>query len=776
MKLSLAWIFDHIHGSWKAIDVTKLIEKFNVTIAEVDCAKHITFVPEEFSLVRVDQIKGEQIIVFDFEHQTVHELPLRSDAKEGDFFILKKENNAWRWAQLTDWFSSKSNLISAVSCQEKDRAGGWKKELDTEDWIIEIENKSITHRPDLWGQRGMAREIATLAKMDLVDENSLFANVPVQEEAATFTATAKVPFSSKITNRQVCDRFSFLSIPAIESVPSNPAMAFRLARVDARPIDFIVDATNYVMLETGQPIHAFDAQTITKSIEPVFAQAGEKLTLLDGEQITLTNQDLVIADGTHKPLALAGVMGGKATGVTQNTKSLLVESAHFDATTIRLTATRHKKRTDASARFEKNIDPMGNVNALRRFAFLLEKQYASSVTMNGIVSLGAPTKDIIITVKHNFLQERVGVTFDSYFVIETLTKLGFGVRSSGQQDAIEYHVDVPAYRRQHIHLPEDILEEVVRFYGFEHIVPQNPTRPMLRHKAEWVYKKRLIKNMLAFSFGAREVNNYNLYDEDFLQKINYMPHNAAAVKNPVSDRAFKLVTSLMPHLLKNIEQNKATQSHIRLFEWNRCWHKKHNEVIEKQMVAGIVYQKDTPIDFYQMKYEFSKLFDALSFSIEWHKASEELEPWFHRYQTAQLLHNGVVIGNAGMVSPAFLHSVTEGNAFIFEFDAQQLIGNNEPVKKFVPLSKFPKSSFDISMLIPLATTTRTVIDAIKQVDARIVDVDLIDFFEKEAWLEHRSITVRCAIQDEEKTLTKEDIDAIYQRITALLIKQGAQIR
>ena len=266
-----------------------------------------------------------------------------------------------------------------------------------------------------------------------------------------------------------------------------------------------------------------------------------------------------------------------------------------------------------------------------------------------------------------------------------------------------------------------------------------------------------------------------MFDEQFLSQLSWEPDDAVAVENPISQHWIRLVTTLMPHLLKNISENAATHHRLRFFEWNRVWHKEGDHVVERKSLAGIWYDKKASVDFYQEKDNIRILFNALGISVTWTKAQLDL-PWWSAYQTALLTIDDQSIGYAGKIDPAFLATVAEGEAFIFELNGTQLLELPSTQKRFAALAKYPATSLDVSMLVPVDVTVDQIAQHIKRSDGRIFHVELVDFYEKKEWVNERSITMRFYARDPEKTLTKEDIDHVHNHVLISLKELDATIR
>lgn len=769
MKISIRWIFDHIDSSWNTVDIAHLVKVFNEKTAEIEHVDRITVDLSHLTLLRVTQVHEDGIIGLDIASGAECSLPARSGVKVGDCYSIRTNDGACKWAMLSDFASEKEGLFPAIHGEDQ-ALKDWKHAFEAEDVILHVDNKSVTHRPDLWGHRGFAREIAALLDLPFADEKHCLAAKNVQAYDHTAQPTQDNPFTIAIKDTERCKRFAGLYFSSIDHQASALWMAARLARIDARPIDFIVDATNYVMFDVSQPLHAFDAAKIpTRTIEAQRARPGQKLKLLDDQTIELTDQDTIISDG-DRPLALAGVMGGKDAGVSAQTKTLFLESANFNATGIRRSSVRFKVRSEASARFEKTLDPNQNITGILRFLRLLDDAHLPYTCSGSIASLGTIVHPIEIAISHAYIERHIGTKIDTDFVIKTLQKIQFGV----QHHDGEYRITVPTYRAtKDIGIKEDIVEEIARFYGYDAIPERLPEKITRAHSLEHVYRLRSIKQVCAYSMVMREVYNYAFFDEPFLNAIGWEPRDSVAVKNPVSERYRRLVTTLIPGLLQSLESNN-TEDTLRFFEWGRVW-RNNNEIEEAALLAGVLFDKKS-VDFYDAKAILSRLFSFLEMSVEWQKIDEPQDPWWMPYQTAQLLLDGKPIGIAGKVDTAFLNTIIEGDAFVFELDGDALLSYIRPQLRYTAPSKYPAVERDISILVPLRLTVRHVMQAIKNVDARIEGIRLLDMFEKQEWAGSRALTFRFIIQAQDRTLTKEEAEVIWQQVSQAITDLGATVR
>ena len=772
MKLSIAWIFDHIDADWKKQDIDHLVTKFNQITAEIEDYYEVNYDLKPFAIGIV--LTDLSLNVPEWKKDI--KLPPRK-VKVGGCYLVKKDG----WATCKDFgldkdSSYKDGYLPEFDLEKADIAGGWKDKVETRDIILDVDNKSVTHRPDMWGHRGFAREVAAILDLPFISKEKFLKKHKVIE----FNNKSNGEFV--IENKsEVCNRFAGLMFPKIENKPSDLFMSFRLLKVGSRSINALVDITNYLMLDWSQPTHVFDADKIDgKKIIIRMAKNKEKLTLLDEREIELTNEDLVISDA-KKAIALAGVMGGLNDSVSDSTKSIFLESANFDATFIRRTALRHKARTEASARFEKTLDPNQNIDGILRFLKLADSIRLKYSVDDNIYSIGKPFGSMVLDVKHEYLEKRAGFKLSEEEVVKPLTKIGFKLSKS---DGV-YKIDVPSFRgAKDIEGKEDILEEVIRFYGFNKITQEFPAFVNMPYDMTALSRGRKIKSYFANS-GMIEQQNYAFFDESFLKEINYNPKNTIDISNPISENYTRLITSLVPGLLKNIKDNYVTSEKLYFFELARTWESKTQEsktqeskALETKSLAGVFFNKRDNVDFYCCKEKLNKFFRSLGFDVKWEKA-KSVDPWFNPYQTANLMASGKKVGVAGKMDLKFLSQMDvlpESDGFIFELDSDFLLSHVEDVHKFEPITKYQEVDFDLSALVPLTVAVEQIESSLSKVDALVVNVELIDMFEKDSWKDVRSLTYNVRLSSLTHTLEKEEIEGVRVKSIKVLEKLGATLR
>lgn len=777
MKLSLAWVFDHIKDiKLTQINIEDLLSSFNEISSELDGFEKIECNKDVLAIAKVTSITKDEIVCFIPELKKNCSLPFQPDVHNDDLIIVVKEQRTYKRARWNNFGLQKEDFFPVISCPDNLIEGDWKQYIPSYDYIVDIDNKALSHRPDMWSHRGIAREVAAILGATLIPEEQILAQKIIKNYEHTSIPSKENPLTVTIKDPQQCPRMACCTIGSIHNQPSLLWVAYRLGLLDCKAISNLVDLTNYVMFDIGQPMHAFDAAIFeTKQFTIDHGTDGMPLALLDGQTVKLTPNDCVITNG-QKPVSLAGIMGGKEGEVSKNTTAVVLESGNFNANMIRKSSALHKKRTEASVRFEKNPDPNQNTTAILRYINLLDTWNIPYEQCGEIASVGLPIKEETISVSHEKIVKKIGLPIPNDTIIRRLQALHFGITEKQQLHTNEYVVSVPTFRRD-LHIPEDIIEEVARFFGYNTLPHHIPHRAMVAANNASTLKLHGLKHHCAFGLNMTEVVNYNLFDEEFLRTINWKPENALELINPVSETWKTLITTLMPHLFKAINLNQYEHQEARCFEWGKVWNKHHEGISEKNHLGIIMYNPEKAIDFYDAKAQLSTLFDQLRLSVLWNKPTQALQPWFHPHQTAELVVNGTCIGYAGKADPGFLKLVAEkGDAFICELDGDFIVQHKAPIMPVEQPSKYQRVHLDVSALVALSTPVAKIEEAIAMVDARIINVYLLDSFEKPEWKDKRSLTFHYVINDKEKTFTKDEIDEIVNQVNKAVEKLGGAIR
>ncbi len=776
MKISLAWVFDYIEYPFSKVDIDNIIHLFNTKTAEIEQYEKVVCDFKNIYLAQVKKVSSKEVVLYCKELGLDICIPTRQDAIVGKYYFIIKNKKSYSWIAFADFDSEKEGLFPAVEVTSKLTSGSWRQSIEQKDYILDVDNKSINHRPDLWGHYGIAREIAAFLNVKLKPLQKVLQDQKVVQFAKKSKKSSKHSVEVDIQDSSSCSRFAGLFCSGVIHKDSDLAMSMRLLRVGAKPINQIVDLTNYVMFDVGHPMHVFDAQSFKdKKLVVRKAKKSEKLTLLDDQALSLRQSDLVVAS-TQKPVALAGIMGGKDSGFSDKTQDIFLEAAGFDATTLRKTAQHFKLRTEASIRFEKQLDPMQNITVLQRFLYLAHQAKVLQPVKESIVSVGQVIKPKTCIVSHNFIEKKVGGSIEQKFIQNVLKQLGFEVSMKKVKSDVKYTIMIPTYRAtKDIEIQEDIVEEIVRMYGFENITYQLPSRltePFSTHKVQVVSQ---VKRYLAFACRMHEVQDYLFYDESFINRLGFKPSNTVTVKNSVSENWIQLVDSLVPHLLKNVEMNNAQCDHMRFFEWNVIWSRAAKKYQESSSLAGIVFDKKS-VDFYAMKQELQGLWDLLGMNVVYKKPTKNLAPWYDPDKTAQVFIENKSVGFVGMIHQEFIRSVVSGQACVFEFDGTLLSEYQKQEKTFVAWSKYQDVSYDISLFVPLKVSADQIKETILKAASSISSVELVDFYEKEEWPDKRSLTFRYQMSSKTKTFEKKEIENIAQSVIKAVKKYDAQIR
>lgn len=769
MKLSLAWIFDHIDANWQQQDVAEIARRFNKTTAELE---HTEAIKHDLTPFFMGTVTAPGSVL-------LPELKVTAEVKgaQSGHYLIKKTGDTYRLAAHADFGSEKEGALPPFEATPEQLLGSWRNSWQAHDVIIEVDNKSITHRPDMWGHRGFAREIAAFMGLSMRPVEQFLTEIPVLSYDKTSGSTATCPII--ITNEapQACSRFTGLYFSKIDNKRCDFFVASRLLNIGARPIDGLVDLTNYLMNDWGRPVHAYDADKLTDSTVTIrMARHNETMKLLGGDEITLTDQDAVIASG-QAPVCLAGVRGGLDSGVSATTTRILLEAAQFDAGYIRRSAQRHKNRTDSSTRFEKTPDLDSVAQAAPRFLSLLKQFGYQAELARELISVGKVAEPVTIDVPHAFLETRIGMALVPAQITEILTRLEFGVTL---RDGV-YHIAVPAFRAsKDVKIKEDILEEIVRSIGFDQIEQQLPR--ILRTPYATLASRRWqkIKHVLAYGLGMTEQQNYALADQPWLESLGVLTAHPLSLINPVAQTHRDMISSLVPGLLKNIRDNHQHRDQLAFFECGRVWSMANGNLAEQRQVAGLFFKKRGELDFYACKRDVTALLTALDLGspdkLTWQKT---MTPWYHEHQAAQILYAGKPVGVIGRLSPALatkLEIDAPCDVFMFELDGDFLITEVGSQPRYTPISKFQETYVDLSLMVPLARLASDIVTCLRNVSPLVERVEQIDCFENKSWTDVRSLTYRLWLVSHEKTLEKHEIDAVWQQATQAVGALGAQVR
>ena len=640
--------------------------------------------------------------------------------------------------------------------------------LGLNDWMLEV---SITpNRGDCLSVLGLAREIAALTGGTLkapVIPDHLQGHPPT------------IPVSVEILDPVLCPRYSARLIRGLRPAPSPPWLRFRLEACGIRSINHIVDVTNYVMLEVGQPLHAFDAGQITSG-RIVVRTAGDSstLTTLDGSERKLHPDDLLICDG-DAPAALAGVMGGAGSEVTEETESVLLESAHFDPLTIRRTAKRMGMHTEASHRFERGVDPEGTRYAMDRAVALWEEMGDAQVVQGyADVYPGARTP-LDITLRHASVKRALGVELPPERVREIIESLYIDVKAASEREIV---VSPPSFRFD-LTREADIVEELARIHGYDQIPPTLPAvrmgagqgDPLLR----WMRKTRSLlttaglSEVVTLPFCSPTMNETfpGLWGKD---------GKPVRITNPLRQETDEMRLSLLPGLIENLHYHAERRSESSLiFELNKVFSLGDGEgFTERTNVAGLIrghrpqrgLRAESPdFAFADMKGIVEDLLEGVGFADAAWEADAPASI-LHPARFAKVSAGGASVGYVGEISPRVREELDLPPFFLFELDFDAIVHYARPDFKVRPLPRYPSVERDLAIVVPEDFPSRTAIDWVRGLDRDLIErVEIFDEYTGAPISEGRkSLAYKVFYRSPERTLTDQEVNAVHEDLTRRL--------
>ncbi len=640
-----------------------------------------------------------------------------------------------------------------------------KKDSDNKDTVLEI--KVLPDRAhDAASHVGLAKEIAILEKKKF----------DYDFDGLKLKAKKSKILKVEIKAKKLCSRYIGAVMQKVKIKESPLWMQNRLLTSGIRPINNVVDATNYVMLELGQPLHAFDLEKIQPTIQKDKkvvnisvrkAQNKEKVVLLDATKIALTENDLLITNG-NEPLALAGIMGCLNSGVTEKTKTIVLEAANFQATNIRKSRTRLRIKTEASDRFEKNIDPNLCEKAMVRVIEILE--HTAEAQLEGIVDIyPQPVKPKKIKLELAYVNKLLGEKIPKEKILKILTSLGIKIIKS-KSDIIECLI--PTIRIDLV-TPEDLVEEIGRLWGYDNILARPLVEPVITvSKNGLSFFERTVKRRMA-DLGFNELYNYSFYsyqDANFCGLAEKKHHKIA---NPMNPEQALIRISLVPNILKKLYENLKHFSQIKVFEIGRNYPFQKNKIQEQRILtSALVLDKDKEAEtFYHLKGITDDFLESFSLTSELIPLTEkEVSTLMHPSRSAKINIQKKEVGRIFEVNPFVLKKYKINKRVVLaELDIKKLFPYTEEIKIYQPIQKYPTIIRDISLLTGENNSVAEIIKFIQNVGGSLIlSVKMFDIFHKE---NKTSLAFHIEFAKQERTLEKKEVDIIMQKIIVQLEKK-----
>ena len=617
--------------------------------------------------------------------------------------------------------------------------------LEMDDEIIDFELTS--NRGDLLSILGMAYEVGAIYNRRVKDIDLEYPKTSLD-----------TPFKISV-NTQKCPLFLGRIVRNVTIKESPTYIKNRLIASGIRPINNVVDISNYVMLETGQPLHFYDLDKLNGNLSVRMAQDNEELTTLDGVKRYLSNDDIVITSD-DKAIGLAGVMGGMETEVSENTKNIFIESAIFDSISIRLTS---KKilRSEASNRFEKGIDPKRTYMAIERSAKLL-CELAGGVASDKLLEYNTlEIKDKVIDINVNEINNLLGLNIPHDEIVDIFKRLGFMVN----EDKNNLQVVVPT-RRLDITIKEDLIEEVSRIYGLSKVVGKQPCLEI--KKGSYDSWTRAIRQKMAF-LGLNETLSYTLIPNSESHKYTLDEYEEINVQDPMTDDRRTLRYSLIPSLYAIFEYNDKRNNHdVSIFEIGKGFSKRDGQYFEQNKLAVLMSGNisnglyEEKVDFYHIKGVLENLFNSLGYANRYTLNTSNLPREYHPFSSASIDLNGNLVGYIGKIHP----NETKKDVYILELDLDK-IKDVKPTKiQFKEISKYPSVIKDIAFIVQEDVTNEELVKAIKQFGGKhLIEVSLFDVYRGESIdSDKKSMAYNLTFQNQDKTLTDEEVMELFERI------------
>ena len=672
---------------------------------------------------------------------------------------------------LNDFFPPKNETeiidLKGVDCKPGDEISDI---IEMNDTILEIDNKSLSNRPDLWGHYGIARELSAIY------------NVPLKE-LPSYKIDKNLPkYNIEIRETEKCNRYVGVEIDGIYEKDSPMWMKSLLSKTGQRPINAIVDITNYVMMVVGQPLHAFDKTHVSgEKIIVRNANDNEELILLDNTALKLTKDDLVICN-EKDAMGLAGIKGGKKDSILPDTKGILLEVGNFTASTIRKTCKRFAEKTESSIRYEKGIDTQRVDQGLNLALQLIKEIFPDSRIIKYSDIYINETKKNRIKVSEKFLDKRLGKKIAKEKIEQILTALGYELSYNNG----EYDIIVPSWRSTgDVTIKDDVMGDIARILSFDSFEPK-PIITSMDHaiKQNDVLLERRIKEYLSYRCGFYEIYTYPWIDEKYIRASKIDTTNSIKLATPPAPELSYLRSSLIPGMLESISKNLRYYDEFKIYEVTQVYKKgdyrpsSDDEIlpVQENFLTGCIVGKNAKEIFYEVKGVIESM--ASYCQMEDIKL-EQLEKinWADTNAYLNITFNNEIIGNFGLLSVQVMNDskIKRTNVAMFEMNMDKLKPYDSRNNKYERLSELPLVEKDLSILVDEEVKWNTIEESIKKL---VKEIEFIDEYKgNQIPKGKKSITLKVKMINEDTTMTSEQINEKINNILKVLDKKcGAILR
>ncbi|MDD5769476.1 MAG: phenylalanine--tRNA ligase subunit beta [Candidatus Gracilibacteria bacterium] len=628
--------------------------------------------------------------------------------------------------------------------------------LEKDDEILEIDNKAINHRPDMFSYMGILRELATIngRKLDLEYKNIDFSKLP------ELKAKNEIP--------EVVQRYSLLKVSGVGNTISREEIETIIEAAGHGVKGLLVDVSNYSLYFYGQPAHIFDGDKIEGNITVRYAKSGETLEALDDKIYELSDKDIVIADD-KKVLALGGIIGGKSSAVSETTKNIIIETAHFDQAVLRMTGKKLGVRTDALNVFEKDILPELASYATSLIVEELKLVFPNLKLENYFDSYTKKQEIVKQQFDLEFYNNLIGASYKQDYVENILANLG--IKKVGNE------LLIPFWRKE-LNFKADIAEEIARIDGYDNIIT---TVPRINLGAIVQDNTYYLKNDSRAFFTGRgffDVYNYSFVNKDLTTKLNLNINDCVALKNSLSEEQTHMRNSLIPNLMRGLEDNIRDRNNIKLFEIEKVFSKNGNEISEDYYLSGVMTASKDLV-YYDIQNIVSDFFKTIFVDNFYFEITSNYPAFAHGGRIAKIIVRGKEVGFVGEIHPTVAKRFdVKTRVGFFEIEVSKLLPHLYNKVKAHDLSNFQENNFDLSFVVDKELSGREIALTISGVDKKLIKkVELFDIYENEEKLPgKRSLSFKVFIQSMEGTISDEIKGNLIKNIVAKVEKKGGSLR
>lgn len=794
MYISINWIKDFV--DLDGIDVENLIYKFTMSTAEVEgITKHGqdvngVIVAQILSVENVENSKKLHKLMVDTGKEKLQVICGAPNVREGAkvaFAQVGSTVGGQKIGQATLAGETSNGMClsekelgisddhSGIIILEDDAKLGEdiKNIIPVDDIIYEVDNKSLTNRPDLWGHYGIAREIAAITgrKLKPLDVE----NLEIYKDLEKLQIGVECQ-----DDKQLCLRYSALRVENVTKKQASWKMKVRLYYCGMRSINLLADMTNYIMLELGQPMHAFDNR-IVSSVEVKTLKEDSEFTTLDGQLRKLDKGTLMIHND-KEPVAIAGVMGGLASEIEDDTTTLFLESANFDAVAIRKTASKIDLRTDAAARYEKTLDPELTELAIARFIRILkdeDKDIKVTSSFSDVYIEKYP--HITIHIDKDYIDRSIGKVLSMDEVTTTLKNLEYDIKVDGKDITIE----VPTFRAtKDVSQKADIIEEIARIHGYDNIEPKTnlwAVTPVAKDPVrELEYSA---KEVLASKYGMNEIHSYVWYNTELNQELGIKVKDNLKIVNGIVRLDNTLRREMAPTMLYAVNKNLKYMNDCKVFEVGRTFNYNFDgKEAEEYKVLGLAVASTKQTEK-ELAFETKSMIDSIvkinkNLDVEYKEIELVQNNWMHPVNSFEIVVNNQSLGYISVVHPKIKDAINSKASIVvaeLKIDTLGEIAKNEI--NYKEISKYQTVTFDLSLIVNKDTKYVEIEKVIKDANMEyLMDYSLVDIYEStEKLLGKKTVTIRFTIGSYTDTLTKEQIDVERESILKSLNNNGMYI-